>query len=177
MHDLITLFEACIYSLHSCLLSCISEMDVSIYPPKQTLKRQSYSSLSEVNHKTEVLKLLAINCSEGSGKKGEGRLSSILKKKKSGLMAKKQFFANSSQKNSDEQLRASGYKTRIQAKKGNLVVVFIRGHPNKRRRMLMKLLTSTTGAIILTGSCWGTSINLTSARNVAKKAMSYPGDS
>lgn len=58
-------------------------MDVSIYPPKQTLKvSHSYCSPREINHETELLKLMAVNCSEGSGKKGGGRLSSLLKKKK-----------------------------------------------------------------------------------------------
>lgn len=78
-----SLSGAGIYRLQSCPLSCICEMDVSIYPPEQPLKvSHNHRSPSEINHKTEVLKLMAINCSEGSGKKGGGRLSSMLKKKK-----------------------------------------------------------------------------------------------
>lgn len=41
----------------------------------------------------------------------------------------------------------------------------------------MRFLSSTTGAIISTGSCWSTSANLTSAGNVAQEAMRHPGDS
>lgn len=161
VHDLITLSEVCTYRLHSCLQLHL-EMDVSIFPPEQTLRvSHSHRPLSEINCRTEVLKWMVTNCSEGSGKKG-GADCLLCENKKMDWLQRTVL------KIQDKHLRASWYKTRGQAKKGNLTVSIY--HPNKGRRMLMKLLSSTAGAIISTGSCWGTSANLTSAGNVAQKA-------